>query len=65
MSEESPPSPIPTGEQPKRNITGKMIAIMLLILGGFVVVITAYYIADNYPIFDNSEPTAIEQQRSE
>ncbi len=65
MSEDSPTSPVPASEQPRRNITGKMIAIFLLIIGGIAVVITAYYVADNYPIFDNSEPTAVEQERSE
>lgn len=62
MSDEIPVSPIPSGEPPPRNITGKMIAIMLLILGGIAVVITAYYVADNYPIFDNGEPTTVQQE---
>ena len=56
---------MPAGEKPHRNITGKMIAITLLILGGIFVVILAYYVAENYPIFDHSEPTAVEQELSE
>jgi len=42
-----------------------MIAIFLLVVGGIAVVAAAYYVADNYPIFDNSEPTAVEQERRE
>lgn len=65
MSNESPTSPIPVSEPPPRNMTGKLVMIIMFVLGGIVVVLTAYYIADKYPIFEASEPAAMEQEVAE
>lgn len=62
MPEEYPVDhPLPAREKPPRNLPGKLTMILIFVIGGIAVVLTAYFVADNYPIFDDQEPAPIER----